>query len=573
MANLTQLSYTNTANVQHLITSINKSREVLTGLGKSYDDAFYVCALLRGLGPAFSSLSRDIIQRPLESLNFEDCSAQAEAEELAIQRNEAVTDTASAMKAGKAKEKNNTGSRAPQGYQQGQGHQQGPRKKCDHCKKPNHGVENCYTLHPELRPAWSRPTAAANATVAGDDDVSINEAGVQLSALQVSNLPQHVRDHLFDASAYNVTTVPDPAALGRAPLAGLRSASGTSPGSNGMFSWLIDSGATHSMTPYRHNFVNFTTATMRVKVANGDVTAAEGYGDVLIDLKQDGTPTPMLAKNVWFVPRLDTNLLSVAELAEDNVTIYFNAPSAPSLIFRQNAYLGLVQLSDRKYWLSTTGSEPETFQATLFKNNLATAHAVSGRKQLLSMRTWHRRLGHLGPQNLVHLKQVSTGIEFEDHFSANCPDCILANSTAKPHKGSTSSLSGKPYDLVHIDVWGPAPETSQDGNRYVLTILDDYTKTLRMYPMKAKSDSKGIFRALEAEVSTQFGYQIKAVRWDNEGEFVDHTLQNYLIKKGILSEPSTPYSPEQNGAAERAHRTIMIKVRAILAESHLPPTL
>jgi hypothetical protein len=65
-----------------------------------------------------------------------------------------------------------------------------------------------------------------------------------------------------------------------------------------MYNWLIDSGATHSMTPFRHNYVNFTVAKMKVRVANEDITLAEGYDDVLIDLNQDGTPTSMLAKNV-----------------------------------------------------------------------------------------------------------------------------------------------------------------------------------------------------------------------------------------------------------------------------------
>ena len=192
---------------------------------------------------------------------------------------------------------------------------------------------------------------------------------------------------------------------------------------------------------------------MAVKVTNGEITSAEGYRDILIDLKQDGNGSiPMLAKNVWFVPHLNTNLLSVAELREDQVTIYFNAPQLPSFIFRNNAYLGLIQLVNRKYWLSITGLKPETFQETLIQNNIATALATQGRKQQLSMRIWHHRLGHLGPQNLVHLKQVSTGMDFDDHFTASCSDCILANSTAKPYSGATSSLSGKPYELVHIDL-------------------------------------------------------------------------------------------------------------------------
>ncbi|KAF7506609.1 hypothetical protein GJ744_011541 [Endocarpon pusillum] len=101
---------------------------------------------------------------------------------------------------------------------------------------------------------------------------------------------------------------------------------------------------------------------MTVRCANGDSTAAEGYSDVLIDLKQkDSNPTTLLVKNVWFVPHLDMNLLSVAELGYDSITTYFNEPYLPSLLFRNKRYLGTIQAINRKFWLSTTGIESESF--------------------------------------------------------------------------------------------------------------------------------------------------------------------------------------------------------------------
>jgi transposase InsO family protein len=475
---------------------------------------------------------------------------------MSVKRNDLSTQqhTASAMKTGQAKEQKHKGQKALQG-------KQASARWCDKCGLGGHTTERCWVLHPELRPNDFDPSKLKGKEKALEKG-AVSEATAQFSSLQFDQLPQSVKNQFNQGSAFSAA---------HTPLGSLRNAS-DSP-ATGLYDWLIDSGATHSMTPFRQNFVTYTVADMAVRVANGETTSAEGYGDVLIELKQDGEPTTLLAKNVWFVPRLDTNLLSVAELGEDQVTVYFNAPRLPSLVFKDNSYLGLIRAVDRKYWLSTIGLEPKSFRSTLIQNNMATALATSGRKQQLSMRTWHRRLGHLGPQNLVHLKQVSTGMDFDDHFSAHCPDCILANSTAKPHGGATSSLIGKPYELVHIDLWGPAPVESQQGNRFVLTILDDFTKTLRMTCLKSKADSKDVFKAFEAEVSTQFGYTVKAVRWDNGGEFTDHSLHAYLRSKGMFSHPSTPYSPQQNGAAERAHRTIASKVRAMLAESHLPNTL
>jgi hypothetical protein len=47
---------------------------------------------------------------------------------------------------------------------------------------------------------------------------------------------------------------------------------------------VINSDATHSMTPYRSNYITFTRRILAVTVANGEATMAEGYDDILADL-------------------------------------------------------------------------------------------------------------------------------------------------------------------------------------------------------------------------------------------------------------------------------------------------
>ena len=67
--------------------------------------------------------------------------------------------------------------------------------------------------------------------------------------------------------------------------------------------WLIDSGATHSMTPYRPNNVTFKCGSLSITVANRETTMAEGYGGVLVELPSaSSTPEPFLPKDVWYLP-------------------------------------------------------------------------------------------------------------------------------------------------------------------------------------------------------------------------------------------------------------------------------
>ncbi|XP_073017747.1 uncharacterized protein [Primulina eburnea] len=74
---------------------------------------------------------------------------------------------------------------------------------------------------------------------------------------------------------------------------------------------------------------------------------------------------------------------------------------------------------------------------------------------------------------------------------------------------SNSSLSNSPFDLIHIDVWGPFNPLSVDGFKYFLTIVDDQSRYTWIYLLKSKSDVLHIFPSYCRMIHTQFDKQIK----------------------------------------------------------------
>lgn len=66
---------------------------------------------------------------------------------------------------------------------------------------------------------------------------------------------------------------------------------------------------------------------------------------------------------------------------------------------------------------------------------------------------------------------------------------------------------------------------------------------------------------------------MKRLRCDNGSEFINADLQAFCRDNGIKLETTVRYTPEQNGAAERLNRTLMDKVRPMLAASSLPKYL
>lgn len=70
-------------------------------------------------------------------------------------------------------------------------------------------------------------------------------------------------------------------------------------------------------------------------------------------------------------------------------------------------------------------------------------------------------------------------------------------------------------------------------------------------------------------VEKQTEKKIKAFRSDNGREFLNKQFDEFLNKNGIKRQLSVPYTPQQNGVAERANRTIVEMARSMLLGSGL----
>ena len=62
---------------------------------------------------------------------------------------------------------------------------------------------------------------------------------------------------------------------------------------------------------------------------------------------------------------------------------------------------------------------------------------------------------------------------------------------------------------------------------------------------------------------------MKALRSDNGGEFVSEEFESFLRGQGVTHQKSAPHTPQQNGVAERGHRSIMEAARAMLFQANL----
>ena len=170
-----------------------------------------------------------------------------------------------------------------------------------------------------------------------------------------------------------------------------------------------------------------------------------------------------------------------------------------------------------------------------------------------SLQGWHERLGHLNKRALSVLVSsgVVNGVKVRDKRDFFCDACSLGKAHSMPFQKIIDCVNREPGEFFHSDVCGPMSQESIGGARYFVTYKHDSSRFRQVFFVKHKSDVFETFRVVERAVANKFGRTMKTLRTDNGREYCNEQMCSYMQSRGIKHEPSAPYTPEQNGRAER----------------------
>jgi len=172
---------------------------------------------------------------------------------------------------------------------------------------------------------------------------------------------------------------------------------------------------------------------------------------------------------------------------------------------------------------------------------------------------WHRRLAHFNIDKLINkLPKVN--------MKTKCKIC--AKSKLNRPFPPASNKTKNSFELIHMDLVGPITE-SLYGNKYILTILDDYTRFNWAYFMPNKSDTYDCFITWYNKIKNIYNKNIKSIRTDNGTEFLKSSFKNFCNNRGIDHQTTVPYNPQQNGRAERLNGVLISSATALLEDAKL----
>ncbi|CAI7911403.1 unnamed protein product [Closterium sp. NIES-54] len=174
--------------------------------------------------------------------------------------------------------------------------------------------------------------------------------------------------------------------------------------------------------------------------------------------------------------------------------------------------------------------------------------------------TWHERLCHVNFPMLQKLVKDGSlkGLEVKGVVKeiGSCPTCLETKFTKFPFNSGTGPAKA-PLALVHMHVVGPMRAPSLSGSRYFLTIVDDHTRAVWVYPLKTKGEvDAAVLKEWMPRGQRESGHKVKVIRTDNGGEFIGADFEAVLKKKGIQHQLTVPYNPQQNGVALLKNRVL-----------------
>nr|GEZ86694.1 retrovirus-related Pol polyprotein from transposon TNT 1-94 [Tanacetum cinerariifolium] len=293
--------------------------------------------------------------------------------------------------------------------------------------------------------------------------------------------------------------------------------------------------------------INFVWKFMgTVRFGNDHVVAILGYGDL-----QWGN---ILITRVYFVEGLGHNLFSVGKFCDSDLEVAFRRNSC----FVRNLKGVDLFKGDRSTNIYTINLHEMASASPI----CLMAHASSTKSWL-----WHQCLSHLNFDTINDLVRhdLVVGLpKFKYHKEHLCPSCEQGKSKRASHPPKPVPNSKQRLHLLHMDLCGPMRIASINGKRYVLVIVDDYSRYTWVHFLRSKDEAPEVIIKFLKRITVLLQSPVIIIRTDKGTKFKNQVLKEYFDTVGISHQMSFVRTPQQNGVVERRNQTLVEAARTML---------
>nr|GEW33408.1 hypothetical protein [Tanacetum cinerariifolium] len=282
-----------------------------------------------------------------------------------------------------------------------------------------------------------------------------------------------------------------------------------------------------------------------VRFGNDHIAAILGYGDL-----KWGNIT---ITKVYFIEGLGHNLFSVGQFCDADLEVTFR---------RNTCFIrdlnGVDLLKGNRF--------TNLYTINLYDMASASPICLMARANPTKSWLWHQRLSHLNFDAINDLAKndlVSGLSKFKYAKEHLCPSYEQGKNKRASHPPKPVPSSKLWLHLLHMDLCGPMRVASINGKRYVLVIVDDYSRYTWVYFLRIKDETLEVIKNFLKKIYVRLQAHVIIVHTDNRTEFKNHVLKEYFDSFGITHETSVATIAQQNGVVERKNRTLVEASRTI----------
>ncbi|GJV75898.1 retrovirus-related pol polyprotein from transposon TNT 1-94 [Tanacetum coccineum] len=271
------------------------------------------------------------------------------------------------------------------------------------------------------------------------------------------------------------------------------------------------------------NFVSKFLGTVRFE--NDNITRIMGYCDY-----QLGNVTIL---RVYYVKGLGHNLFSVGQFYDADLEVAFR---------KNTCFIRNLEGVDLLSGSRDTNLYTISLYDMLKTSPICLLSKASNTKSWL----WHRRLSHLnfGTINKLAKDSIVRGIprlKFpKDHL---CSACTLGKSKKSIHPPKVKDTNQEKLYLLHMYLCGPMHVASINGKRYILVIVDDYSRFTWVRFLRTKDEAPEAIIKCIKNIQVRLNATIRNFQTDNGIEFVNQKLREFYENVAIWHQTSVARTP------------------------------